>query len=262
MSGVPQIFDTKLRRLRRGRAASGFDAFSFLAATARDEIGERLAIVPQPFARAVWYGAVEPPALEKVTWLLGDGAPGFVMPGGVVFDEDALPFGAQSLDCYASVLTLHALNDLPGALAQIRRCLRPNGLFLAALLGGHTLHELRLALAEAEIELEGGLSPRVAPFIDVRDAGALLQRAGFALPVADVDTTTVRYEHPLKLFSDLRGMGETNVLMERRRTFLKRGVLARAAEIYARKFAGPDGRVPATFDVLYLTGWAPQDRGT
>jgi hypothetical protein len=125
------------------------------------------------------------------------------------------------------------------------------------MLGGRTLHELRLALAEAEVEVEGGLSPRVAPFVDVRDAGGLLQRAGFALPVADVDTVTVRYEHPLKLLADLRGMGETNVLHERRRTFLKRGVLARASEIYAKKFAGPDGRVPATFDIVYLTGWAP-----
>ncbi len=257
MSGVPQIFDTQLRRLRRGRAAPGFGAFSFLAAAARDEIGERLAVVQQPFVRAAWYGAVAPPALESLSWLLGDGAPGFVAPGGVVFDEDAVPFGAQSLDCYASVLTLHALNDLPGALAQIRRCLRPNGLFLAALLGGQTLHELRLSLAEAEIELEGGLSPRVAPFVDVLDAGALLQRAGFALPVADIDTLTVRYEHPIKLLSDLRGMGETNVLIERRRKFLRRSVLARAAEIYAKKFAGPDGRVPATFDIIFLTGWAP-----
>lgn len=257
MSGVPQIFDTRLRRLRRGRAAPGFGAFSFLAAAARDEIGQRLAVVQQTFARAVWYGAVAPPALEKLAWLSGDSAPGFVAPGGVVFDEDAVPFGARSLDCYTSVLTLHALNDLPGALAQIQRCLRPNGLFLAALLGGNTLHELRLSLVEAEIELEGGLSPRVAPFIDVRDAGALLQRAGFALPVADVDTLTVRYEHPLKLLLDLRGMGETNVLEERRRAFLKRSVLTRATEIYAKKFAGPDGRVPATFDIVFLTGWAP-----
>ena len=257
MSGVPQIFDTNLRRLRRGRAASGFGAFSFLAAAARDEIGERLAVVPQSFDRAVWFGAVAPPPIKSLSWILGDSAAEFVAPGGIVFDEDAVPFGAQSLDCYVSILTLHALNDLPGALAQIRRCLKPNGFFTAALLGGGTLHELRLALAEAEIELEGGLSPRVAPFVDVRDGGALLQRAGFALPVADVDTLTVRYEHPIKLLKDLRGMGETNILTERRRTFLKRSVLVRAAEIYTKKFAGPDGRVPATFDIVYLTGWAP-----
>lgn len=253
MSDVPQIFDTKLRRLRRERAARGFDAFSFLARAACEEIGERLAAIDRPLARPVWYGAGAPGGC----WIFGDNAPGFVAPGGLVFDEEAVPFGAQTLDGYVSVLTLHSANDLPGALAQIRHALRPGGLFLAAMLGGRTLHELRLALAEAEVEIEGGLSPRVAPFVDVRDAGGLLQRAGFALPVADVDTLTVRYEHPLKLLADLRGMGETNVLHERRRTFLKRGVLARASEIYGEKFTGPDGRVPATFDVVYLTGRAP-----
>lgn len=253
MSDVPQIFDTRLRRLRRERAARGFDAYSFLATAVREEIDERLAAIDRPLARTVWYGAGAPGGC----WLLGDNAPGFVAPGGIVFDEEAVPFGAQTLDGYVSVLTLHAANDLPGALTQIRRALKPGGLFLAAMLGGRTLHELRLALAEAEVEVDAGLSPRVAPFVDVRDAGGLLQRAGFALPVADVDTLTVRYEHPLKLLTDLRGMGETNVLHQRRRTFLKRGVLARASEIYAKTFAGPDGRVPATFDVVYLTGWAP-----
>jgi SAM-dependent methyltransferase len=245
-----------LRRLRRERAARGFDAFSFLARAVREEIDERLAAIDRPLARTVWYGAGAPLAAQS-SWLLGDGALGFVTPGGLVFDEEAVPFGAQTLDGYVSVLTLHAANDLPGALTQIRRALRPDGLFLAAMLGGRTLHELRLAMAEAEVEVEGGLSPRVAPFVDVRDAGGLLQRAGFALPVADVDTLTVRYEHPLTLLADLRGMGETNVLYERRRTFLKRSVLARASEIYSGKFTGPDGRVPATFDVVYLTGWAP-----
>jgi SAM-dependent methyltransferase len=257
MSGVPQIFDTRLRRLRRERAARGFDAFSFLATAACEEIGERLTAIQRPFARAVWYGAGAPRAIHSASWLFGESAVGFVAPGGIVFDEEVVPFGPQTVDCYISVLALHAANDLPGALAQIRRALRPDGLFLAAMLGGQTLHELRLALAEAEVEIDGGLSPRVAPFVDVRDAGALLQRAGFALPVADVDTLTVRYEHPLKLLTDLRGMGETNVLKERRRAFLKRTVLARASEIYARKFAGPDGRVPATFDIVYLTGWVP-----
>lgn len=256
MSGVPQIFDTKLRRLRRTRSATEFGAYSFLATAARDEIGDRLATVQGPFARAVWFGAVAPPVEPAISWHLADSSAGFVAPGGVVFEEDALPFGPESIDCYASLLTLHALNDLPGALAQIRRSLKPKGLFVAALLGGQTLGELRIALSEAEIEIEGGLSPRVSPFVDVRDAGALLQRAGFALPVADVDTLSVRYEHPLRLLADLRGMGETNVLNERRRTFLKRRVLSRASEIYLQRFGDTDGRVPATFDVVYLTGWA------
>ncbi|NOT42321.1 MAG: methyltransferase domain-containing protein [Alphaproteobacteria bacterium] len=257
MNSVPQIFDTKLRRRRRERAVREFDAFSFLATAARDEIGERLDAVNRPFGRAVWHGAVEQPAAGSVRWVRSDSAFGFVPNGGLVFEEERLPFGAQTLELFASAMALHAANDLPGALAQIRRCLKPEGLFIGAMLGGRTLHELRLALSEAEIEIDGGLSPRVAPFVDVRDAGALLQRAGFAQPVADVDTIVVRYETPLRLFGDLRGMAETNVLGERRRTFLKRSVLTRAGEIYEKKFAGPDGRVPATFDIVYLTGWAP-----
>jgi SAM-dependent methyltransferase len=180
----------------------------------------------------------------------------FVPAGGLVFEEERLPFRDNAFDLYASVLTLHAINDLPGALAQIRRCLKPGGMFVAGLFGGRTLHELRTALAEAEIEVSGGLSPRVAPFVDVRDAGALLQRAGFELPVADIDAVTVRYTHPLKLLADLRGMGETNVLADRRRRTLPRRLLARMCDIYADKFSDADGRVAATFEILYLTGWS------
>ena len=257
MSGVPQIFDAKLRRLRRARAARGFDAFSFLFQAARDEIGERLALIERPFARAVWHGPVAPPAIVSTSWIVAGSVTGSAGPQ-IAFDEEAVPFGHGTLDLYVSVLGLHAVNDLPGALTQIRRSLKDGGLFLAAMLGGQTLHELRLALAEAEIAIAGGLSPRVAPFADVSDAGALLQRAGFVLSVADVDTLTVRYEHPLKLLADLRGMGETNVLSDRRRVFLKRAVLARAYEIYAERFVSADGRVPATFDIVYLTGWAPK----
>lgn len=257
MSDVPTVFDESLRRRRRQRAASGFGAFSFLADSAATELGERLSAIDRDFHQAVWYGAAPAPSLPRVSWRHGDAAAAFVPAGGVVYEEQRLPFAAEALDLYASALTLHAVNDLPGALAQIRRALKADGLFVAALFGGQTLHELRLSLAEAEIEIDGGLSPRVSPFIDVRDAGALLQRAGFALPVADVDTISVRYEHPLKLIGDLRGMGETNVLSERRRVFLKRRVLMRASEIYLEKFGGSDGRIAATFDIVYLTGWAP-----
>ena len=256
MSDVPQIFDEALRRRRRERAAADFGAFSFLAEAAASEIGERLSAIDRDFTRGVWYGAAPSPGLPRVSLVHGDAAAAFV-PGGVVYEEQRLPFAAETLDLYASVLTLHAVNDLPGALSQIRRSLKGDGLFIAAMLGGQTLFELRTALAEAEIEIDGGLSPRVSPFVDVRDAGVLLQRAGFALPVADVDTLSVRYQHPLKLLADLRGMGETNVLSERRRTFLKRRVLMRAAEIYLEKFSGDDGRVSATFDIVYLAGWAP-----
>jgi SAM-dependent methyltransferase len=156
-----------------------------------------------------------------------------------------------------SSLALHWTNDLPGALIQIRQALKPDGLFLGAILGGASLNELRQALTAAEAELSDGAGPRVAPFADTFDAAALLQRAGFALPVADLDRVTVRYEHPLKLIADLRAMGETNVLVDRARRPLSRLVLARACEIYAQRFSDPDGKVRASFDILTLTGWAP-----
>jgi SAM-dependent methyltransferase len=262
MNDVPQIFDARLRRRRRARAASAFAQFSFLADAVGEEIGDRIAATPRPFARAVWCGALNAPDVKDIAWVRGDAAQRFVPRGGVVFDEEQLPFGEQTLDLYVSALTLHAVNDLPGAMMQIRRSLKPDCLFMAALFGGQTLHELRTCLAQAEIEIEGGLSPRVSPLVDVRDAGALLQRAGFGQPVADVDAITVRYEHPLKLLADLRGMGETNVLSERRRAFLKRRLLARAFDIYVERYRGADGRVPATFEILYLTGWSPAKKPT
>lgn len=262
MTDVPQIFDVRLRRRRRARAASAFERFSFLADAVGEEMGDRIAATPRPFARAVWCGARSAPGVKDIAWIRGDAEARFVPRGGLVFEEEHLPFGEGTLELYASALTLHAVNDLPGALMQIRRSLKPDCLFMAALFGGQTLHELRMCLAEAEVEIEGGLSPRVAPFVDVRDAGALLQRAGFGQPVADVDAITVRYEHPLKLLADLRGMGETNVLTQRRRSFFKRRVLTRAFEIYAAKFCGTDGRVAATFEIVYLTGWAPAKKPT
>jgi SAM-dependent methyltransferase len=175
----------------------------------------------------------------------------------VAADEEALPFRDGSLDLVVSALALHFVNDLPGALVQIRRALKPDGLFLAALFGGETLTELRRAFAEAEVEVEGGISPRVVPFPDLRDLGALLQRAGFALPVADIERVTVRYATVFALMHDLRGMGATNALNERRRLPLRRSTLMRMAEIYARRFADPDGRLRATFEIVWLSGWTP-----
>jgi SAM-dependent methyltransferase len=177
----------------------------------------------------------------------------------VALDEERLPFAAESLDLVVSTLGLHWTNDVVGALIQIRRALKPDGLFLGALLGGATLTELRQALTQAEDELWGGAGSRVSPFADSRDAAGLLQRAGFALPVADVDRVSVSYEHPLRLLADLRQMGETNVLADRHPRALTRGLLARASEIYAERFAGPDGRVAATFEIVTLTGWAPHE---
>lgn len=174
-------------------------------------------------------------------------------------DEERLPFSAASLDLIVSSLSLHWANDVIGALVQARLALKPDGLFIGALFGGATLTELRQALTAAELELTGGAGPRVSPFADPYDAAGLLQRAGFALPVADVDRVTVRYDHPLKLMADLRRMGETSVLAERHPRPLTRRVLARALEIYARDFADPDGRLPATFEILTLTGWSPSE---
>src|SRR4029077_4204795 len=170
----------------------------------------------------------------------------------LVADEEELPFDDASLDLVVSVLALQSVDDLPGTLVQVRRALKPDGYFLAALLGGDSLGELRQSFAAAEAELEGGVSPRVAPFIDAREAGALLQRAGFALPVADVDRVTVRYASVFDLMADLRRMASTNSLVERRRTPLRRATLMRMAQTYAARFAGTDGRVRASFDIVWL----------
>jgi SAM-dependent methyltransferase len=170
-----------------------------------------------------------------------------------------VPFRDGAFDLVASALSLQLVNDLPGTLIQIRRALKPDGLFLASVLGGATLAELREAFMEAETELEGGVSPRVAPMADIRDYGGLLQRAGLALSVADSDLVTVTYASPLALMHDLRAMGATNVLRERRRTPLRRRTRLRAMELYFERFAGPGGRIRATFEIIHLLGWAPHD---
>jgi SAM-dependent methyltransferase len=177
----------------------------------------------------------------------------------VAAGEEALPFADGALDLVVSALALQLVNDLPGTLIQIRRALRPDGLLLAALVGGDTLTELRQAFAAAESEIEGGISPRVAPFADVRDIGALLQRAGFALPVTDVDRLVVRYASPLALMHDLRKMGAANPMIERSRRPLKRATLQRVLEIYGERFSDGDGRIRATFEIVWLSGWAPHE---
>ncbi|MAL78441.1 MAG: SAM-dependent methyltransferase [Sneathiella sp.] len=172
-------------------------------------------------------------------------------------DEEFLPFQERSLDLVGSVLALHWTNDLPGALAQIARALRPDGLFLGALFGIDSLHELRSCLMEAETEVTGGASPRISPFTEVRDAGALLQRAGLALPVTDVDMITLKYDHPFALMQELRGMGESNALVLRQKTFTRRQIMMRAADLYMERYADDEGRIPASFQIIYMTGWSP-----
>ena len=264
MAENPMIFDRALLRQRRRRAAALGPA-NFLLDRVADDLAERLATVLRRFDLAVDLGTpgeVVRTALARLE-SVGRIVAADVMPDamrGEIFvaaDEEALPFGDATLDLVVSALALQFVNDLPGVLVQIRRALKPDGLFLAALLGGETLTELRQSFAAAESDIEGGVSPRVAPFADLRDLGALLQRAGFALPVTDVDRVTVRYDSVFGLMHDLRRMGATNVLLARRRTPLKRATLHRMAEIYAQRFADDDGRLRATFEIIWLSGWAP-----
>ncbi len=267
MSSNPTIFDRTLLRMRQQRARA-LGAETFLIDRIAAELGERLAVVLRQFERAVDLGtptdAVRRVLAESgkvVTIIAAVPSPARRDASSlyVAADEEALPFADGSLDLVVSALALQFVNDLPGTLIQIRRALKPDGLLLAALIGGDSLAELREAFAQAESEVEGGASPRVAPFIDLRALGALLQRAGFALPVVDSDRLTVRYQSAFDLMRDLRRMGATNVLNERRRTPLRRATLQRMAEIYAARFADADGRLRATFEIVWLSGWAPHE---
>ena len=264
MEAPSALFDTGLARRRLARARqTGFAGF--LLDRLAEDLDDRLGAVLRPFSRVLDLATPSRVAAQVLSTrypqaqqlrlaqlLEADG-------DAIVGDPEMLPLAAGSLDLAVSLLALHAVNDLPGTLIQLRRALRPDGLFVGCLLGGATLTELRQSFGQAESEIEGGISPRVAPFAAVREAGALLQRAGFALPVADTDTLTVRYADPFALMRDLRSMGMTNVLTERRRTPLRRATLLRAAEVYADRFSDPDGRVRATFEVLWLSGWVPHE---
>jgi len=261
---APHVFDRALLRHRRRRARA-LGAATFLIDRTAADLAERLSTVLRRFARAADLGSPTDAVRRAVgglvdTLIAVDAAPEDVRAHAgprVVADEEALPFADASLDLVVSALALQSVNDLPGTLVQVRRVLKPDGYFVAALLGGESLGELRQSFAAAEAEVEGGVSPRVAPFVEVRDAGALLQRAGFALPVADVDRVTVRYASAFALMADLRRMGATNPLVERRRTPLRRATLMRMTETYAARFSDPDGRVRASFDIIWLSGWAP-----
>src|SRR5579859_226984 len=268
----PRLFDRTLHRKRLDRAANRFIDADFLQRRAALDLVERLEVIVRDFPLAVDLSARsgafrealgESPAARQVGLLIETDLSQAMLARRagpkVVLDEEQLPFTAASLDLVVSTLGLHWANDVVGALIQVRQALKPDGLFLGALLGGATLTELRQALTEAESEILGGAGSRVSPFADSRDAAGLLQRAGFALPVADVDRVNVSYEHPLRLLADLRAMGETNVLADRHPHALTRTLLARAAEIYAERFAGADGRFSATFEIVTLTGWAPHD---
>lgn len=264
MSSGSNIFDRRLLRVRQRRARTLTPA-TFLLDRVATDLGERLSAVLRKFDVAVDLGTPTD-AVRRV--LAANGAIGTVVTAKpdssddglhVTADEELLPFAEGSLDLVVSALALQFINDLPGALIQIRRALKPDGLLLTAMIGGDSLTELRSAFAAAESEVEGGISPRVAPFADIRELGSLLQRAGFALPVVDSERVTVRYESALALMRDLRRMGATNILYERLRRPLKRSTLERVRAIYADRFADADGRVRATFEIIWLSGWAPHE---
>jgi len=270
MSEPPRLFDRALLRRRLDRAAVAGSQADFLRRRAAEDIVGSLEAILRDFPLAADLGArggaiatalAASDARGKVGLLVETDLSAAMLRGRigprVVADEERLPFADASLDLVVSALALHWTNDFVGALIQIRRALKPDGLFLGAIFGGATLTELRQALTAAELELLGGSGPRVSPFADAIDGAGLLQRAGFSMPVADVDRVSVRYADPIALMRDLRAMGETNVLVGSSGRPLTRELIARACEIYAERFAGPDGRIAATFEIISLTGWAP-----
>jgi SAM-dependent methyltransferase len=246
----PILFDRALLLQRQARAQKQGPA-TFLRDRVIEDLDERLSAVKRQFD-----------AVADI-WTPGEG----ILPRDrfasfthlAPAQDETLPLQPESLDLALSALALQFVDDLPGVLAQIRRALKPDGLLLAAMIGGDTLTELRQSFAAAEAECEGGVSPRVAPFADLRDVGALLQRAGLALPVTDVDRVVARYADAFALMADLRRMGATNILRERRRTPTRRATMLRMAQVYAERFADPDGRIRATFDIVWLSAWAPHE---
>jgi SAM-dependent methyltransferase len=270
MTDSMNIFDRRLVRRHRDRAAPHLDGYDFLFREIAERLADRLDDVTRKFPLALDLGCH---GGEIAAALRGRGGIETLVQcdlstamarraaangrSTLVADEELLPFAPESFDLVISDLSLHWVNDLPGCLVQVRQCLKPDGLFLAAMLGGDTLYELRQSLIEAEVAETGGVGPRVSPFADLRDAGGLLQRAGFALPVIDGDRLTASYPDILKLMRDLRGMGESNAVRERTSRAVNQAIVARADEIYRRRFGDAEGRLTATFQIIYLTAWAP-----
>ncbi len=263
---TPRLFDRSLLARRLDRAANGFAQARFLKARAAEDMLETLSAINRHFDLALDIGARDgtfaealqgSDAAAKIGLLIeGDLSERFTGPGPrVVMDEEQLPFGDDSLNLIVSTLNLHTVNDLPGVLVQIRRALKPDGLFIGALFGGETLKELRACLMEAELEVRGGYGPRIAPFAEGADLIDLMKRTGFAMPVVDSDRVEVTYDHPLKLLADLRAMGESNILIDRPRKSLNKAILGRLCELYFERFGNNEGRVPATFEIVTLSGW-------
>ncbi len=274
---IPHLFDMLALRWNRQRAAASYDRFAFLKDEAALRLVDRVDLMRRDFDLCLDLGAHDgrlsqylAPLGKVRTIVQSDPAVRFsksFSPNDrnnkaglfAVHDFSTLPFADKSFDGIFSCLNFHWVNDLPGLFVQIRRSLRPDGLCLVNLLGGDSLHELRASLIAAEQDINGGFSPRCAPMADIRDVGGLLGRAGLTLPVADSDRLTVNYPNMFRLMRDLRGMGEQNVLFARLRHPTKRSVFLRAAEIYQDKFGQPNGLIPATFDIITLTAWAPHE---
>lgn len=272
MSLPPRLFDRHLLARRLDRAARGFAQARFLRERAIEDTLHTLGVISRQFDVALDIGARDggfrealsgSPAADKIGLLIeGELSSAFsAQQAGarLLMDEEQLPFGDDSLNLVVSTLALHTANDLPGVMIQIRRALKPDGLFIASLFGGETLKELRGCLMEAELEIRGGYGPRIAPFAEGPDLIDLLRRSGFNIPVVDSDRVEVSYEHPLKLMADLRAMGESNVLIDRPRKGLNKAILTRASELYFERFADDEGRIPATFEIITLSGWKPHE---
>jgi len=266
---MDRIFDHNLLRQHRLRALSGFEPGSdFIVRRVAEDMADRLSVVERQFECPVLVHGGLPHAAELMS-ATGKAAdfryidlcdvPGIETAKQAHADPDYVPLEPASVDLIVSPLALHVTNDTPGVLVQLRRALMPDGLLLASTPGAGTLGELRESLLAAESELTGGANARVHPFADIRDYGALLQRAGFALPVVDIDEIVVRYSDMFALLRDLRAMGMTSILADRSRKPVNKQLFLKAAEIYAERFSDPDGRIRASFPVIHLSGWAPHE---
>ena len=255
------VFDRNIIRQKRNRSAPHLKDHGFLIDWAFNQIIERLEVIKKDFPLALQIGnrpsnvSIEKTNIEKIISI--DHA--HKLAPNIIADEEALPFQSNIFDLVLSALNLHSTNDLPGTLVQIKNCLKDDGLFIGAMLGGETLHELRHIMTQVEIEQTGGQSPRVAPFADLPQMGALMQRAGFNLPVIDSEKITVSYDNVFKLMQDLRLMGESNSINQRRKKFTSRRFFERVNQLYAEKFSEKDGRITVTFEVIFLLGWKPHD---
>lgn len=260
------VFDRDLVRRKRQRARENFTDYDFLFQWSKKELSERLLDINREFGSALQIGsraalkASDHPKIDHIfTCDLTRNSITPDIPSYVQATEEFLPIANESMDLVFSNLNLHTVNDLPGTLIQIRKCLKKDGLFISSMLGGETLHELRAVLTNVELNMTGGISPRIAPFADKQQMGDLLQRGGFNLPVVDSEIITVTYDNIFKLFHDLRGMGESNVIIQRDKSFVSRDFFMHAAQEYQEKFAQDDGRIVASFEIIFLLGWAPHE---